>query len=182
MDRDREPRIVPYGYEPPVASEKGTLIYYDTFEDVTESELEIAAACAEAGAFAKLVLYPLHEQTAKRMMKEPVGPYYKREDKLHAWKRGQHRPSVAIEGWEGKRKKYTPADSAFRHVTELYPAPHFVLLAPEMANLLASYDSFEPWIAKLRLVLLEEPHELHPRLAQHRRRWSTVKELSSGRS
>jgi len=178
MDQERTPRIVPYGYEPPEAGTKGTLIYYDTFEDVTEADLELAAACAEARAFAKLVLYPLHEQTVKRMTRQPVSPYYKREDRLHAWKRGHHRNFVSIEGWEGKRKKYTPTDSALRHVTDQYPAPHFVLLTPEMANLWASYSAFESWIVKLRLLLLAEPHELHPRLAQYRHRWSTVNELS----
>jgi nicotinic acid mononucleotide adenylyltransferase len=179
MDQDREPRIVPFGYEQPQASTKGTLIYYDTFEGITDGELELAASYAEQRAFAKLVLYPLHEQTVKRMTKDPVGPYHKREDRLHAWRRGQHRSNVAIEGWEGKRKKYTPTDSALRHLTEKYAAPHFLLLSPEMAQLLASFSSFEEWIVKLRLLLLDEPRELHPRLAQYRHRWSTVNESSS---
>ncbi len=182
MDQDREPRIVPFGYEEPQASTKGTLIYYDTFEGITDGELERAASCAEQLAFAKLVLYPLHEQTVKRMMKDPVSPYHKREDRLHAWRREQHRSNIAIEGWEGKRKKYTPTDSALRHVTEKYAAPHFVLLSPEMATLWASFSSFEEWIVKLRLLLLSEPSELHPRLAQYRHRWSTVKESSRAAS
>ena len=47
--------------------------------------LEQAAAIFEERSFAKLVLYPLHEETVKRMFKEPVSPYYKREKQLQEW-------------------------------------------------------------------------------------------------
>ncbi|MGE7052275.1 hypothetical protein ACQKI4_06710, partial [Paenibacillus glucanolyticus] len=75
---------VPYGYEPPKPATKGTLIFYDSFEQVQE-DLEQAVAILEERAFSKLVLYPLHEETVRRMFKEPVSPYYKREKRLQEW-------------------------------------------------------------------------------------------------
>ncbi|OPA73742.1 hypothetical protein BVG16_27020 [Paenibacillus selenitireducens] len=165
---------VPFGYEPPKASRKGTLIYYDSFEHTTDLELTIAAEYAVNHAFEKFVLYPLHEESVRRMSKEPVQAYYKREDRLHAWKREHDQTSVYIEGWEGKRKKYTPIDAALRHLTEYYPSPHFLYVTPEFANLFASFSSFEAWIVKIRLVLSSEPQRMHPRLEKFRHRWNTI--------
>ncbi|EFM12418.1 conserved hypothetical protein [Paenibacillus curdlanolyticus YK9] len=164
---------VPYGYEPPAEASKGTLIYYDSFEDTTEEDLEAAAALKKQMGFRKLVLYPLHEATGKRMFDQPISPYYKREDRLHEWRREQADPTIVVEGLEGKRKKYTPFESAMRHLTETYPSPYFVYVTPEMANLLASYATFEEWIVKLRLILSEEPSaaQLHPRLQKFAHRW-----------
>ena len=71
MPRNLE--YVPYGYEPPKPTTKGTLIFYDLFEQVQE-DLEQAVAILEERSFVKLVLYPSHEETAKRMFKEPVSP------------------------------------------------------------------------------------------------------------
>ncbi|MFR9710191.1 hypothetical protein ACL02P_12350 [Paenibacillus sp. MB22_1] len=164
---------VPFGYEPPAPSRKGTLIFYDSFELISDEELLRAAEEAETRKFAKLVLYPLHEETMRRMSKEPVSPFYRREDRLHAWRREQKGagPALLVEGWEGKRKKYTPFDTALRHLTEAYPAPHFLYLTPELANQFASFSSFEEWIVKIRLLLAAEPSHLHPRLEKFSHRW-----------
>ena len=116
---------LPYGYEPPVEQRKGTLIYYDSFEQTMDEQLDLAAKIAEDRAFAKLVLYPLHEETVRRMTKELVSPFYKRDDRLHEWKRERGHQKVAIDSLEGKRKKYTPIDSALRHLTEAYASPPF---------------------------------------------------------
>ncbi|WP_325049968.1 hypothetical protein [Cohnella faecalis] len=35
---NKQPGSVPFGYEPPADTEKGTLIYYDTFESSSEKE------------------------------------------------------------------------------------------------------------------------------------------------
>ncbi|MFC3801498.1 hypothetical protein [Cohnella sp. GCM10012308] len=165
---------VPFGYEPPVKSEKGTLIYYDTFEDTTDDALGIAAETAKARSFARFVLYPIHEETAKRMSKEPVSAYYKREKRLTEWVREREsgEPAPEIDRWEGKRKKYTPIEAALRHLTETLPGPHFVYMTPATANLFASYDVFDGWIAKLRLVLSAVPAHPAPKLVQYRNRWS----------
>ncbi|MEK4510694.1 hypothetical protein [Paenibacillus sp. FSL K6-2524] len=168
----RNPQKVPYGYEPPKQERRGTLIYYDEFEHTTNEELETALRYGEEHSFTKLVLYPLHEETVRRMTKESISAFYKREDRLHEWKQEHGQSKVAVEGWEGKRKKYTPIEAALRHLTEKYPSPHFLYLTPETANLFASFSSFEEWIVKLRLVLSTEPERLHPKLEKFQHRWS----------
>lgn len=170
----REVQQVPYGYEPPVQQRKGTLIYYDSFEHTTDEELNAAAETARTKQFSRLVLYPLHEETVRRMTHDPVSSYYKREDRLHDWKRERGSSSITVENLEGKRKKYTPIDSALRHLTERYPSPHFLYLTPENANLFASYSSFEEWIKKLRLLMSHDPGTLHPHLEKFRHRWSVA--------
>jgi len=166
---------VPYGYEPPKEQYKGTLIYYDIFEDTSDQELDEAEKIAEERNFSRFVLYPLHEETVRRMLKHPVRAYYKREQQLESWKQDRGSQAV-IEGFEAKRKKYTPMDSALRHLTEKYPAPHFLYLTPEMANLFASYSSFAEWIVKLRLILADKPDGLHPLLEKYRSRWDVAGE------
>lgn len=162
---------VPYGYEPVIEKSKGTLIYYDSFEHTTDNDLNLALQTMDHMQFTRLVLYPLHELTVKRMSKEPVSAYYKREDRLHAWKRETGRKSITVEGWDGKRKKYTPIEAALRHLVDQYQSPYFLLMTPEMANLFASFSSFEEWISKLKIVLTEEPTSLHPRMQKYNKRW-----------
>lgn len=168
---ERKTTTVPHGYEPPASSaRKGSLIYYDDFERTGDAELDRALAYAEERSFEKLVLYPLHEETVRRLSKTPVRPYYKREDRLHEWKRVRGGGRSTVEGWEGKRKKYTPIDAALRHLADRYPAPLFLYLAPDTANAFASFSTFEAWITKLRLVLSEPPDSWHPRLEKYRHR------------
>ncbi|WP_068618798.1 hypothetical protein [Paenibacillus tuaregi] len=167
---------VPFGYEPPVETRKGTLIYYDTFEHVSEQELDLAADVSVKLNFVKLVLYPLHEETVRRMSKEPVAPYHKREKQLIDWKSSSGRQGVVLETLEGKRKKYTPVEAALRHLTEKYAAPFFLYITPETANQIAGYSSFEEWIVKLRLLLTAAPAHPHPRLEKYRHRWKTLEE------
>ncbi|GAB6988308.1 hypothetical protein [Paenibacillus pini] len=168
---------VPFGYKPPAAEKnRGTLIFYDTFEHTSDAELDAAMLCAEKLTFTKMVLYPLHEETVRRMMKEPVSALYKREKRLLEWMEeheGTGRVPVVMEGWESKRKKYTPIDTTLRFVTEKYASPYFLYVTPDMANLFASFASFEEWIVKIRLVLSEEPaaSRLHPKLQQYSHRW-----------
>ena len=102
--------------------------------------------------------------------------YYKREKRLYDWKQGRGQEKAVVDAWEGKRKKYTPIDSALRHLTEILPAPIFLYLTPEMANLFASFSSFEEWIVKIRLILSSESTMLHPRLEKYHDRWDFVNE------
>ncbi|UNK16479.1 hypothetical protein MNQ98_18455 [Paenibacillus sp. N3/727] len=173
---------VPYGYESPKEGVKGTLIYYDIFENARESDLDIAFGLLESQSFAKLVLYPLHEETVKRMSKEPASAFYKREKPLVAWTEELNRRNVIVELWEGKRKKYTPIDAALRHLTDKYQAPHFVYMSPEMANVFASFSSFEEWIVKLRLILSSKPEQVHSRLEKFSHRWDSVEEVQARKS
>ncbi|WP_308637485.1 hypothetical protein [Paenibacillus silvisoli] len=175
------PTSVPFGYEPPKEQLKGTMILYDSFQHLSNEALGLAVETAGKMRFAKLVLYPLHEETIRRMTKEAVLPYYKRLDRLHDWKRAVESErvlnvglTITVEGLEGKRKKYTPIDAALRHLADSYPSPYFLYLAPDMANLFASYSSFEEWIVKLRLVLSSPPAALHPKLERYRHRWDVA--------
>lgn len=172
----RDIQHVPYGYEPPANERKGTLIFYDSFEHILDMDLLKAAETAVERKFTKLVLYPLHEETVRRMTKERVKAWYKRDDRLHEWKREQGQSFITVESLEGKRKKYTPLDSALRHISDIYPAPYFLYMTPEMANLIASFSSFEEWIVKLRLLLSEPPGQVHPRLEKFRHRWDVAGE------
>ncbi|MEW4368741.1 hypothetical protein [Paenibacillus kandeliae] len=170
---------VPYGYEPPPSHMRGTLIYYDDFNDSTDAELEQAVVIAEHMRFAKLVLYPLHEQTVRRMSNEQVAPFYKREQRLQEWKLDSGHKSVIIEGWDGKRKKYTPIEAALRTLIDHYSSPYFLLMTPEMANRFASFSTFEEWITKISLVLTHQPDHLHPRMDKFRSRWRVAGEERS---
>ncbi|WP_028610771.1 hypothetical protein [Paenibacillus harenae] len=165
---------MPFGYEPPKDERKGTMIFYDSFEHITGRELDMAASIAKERSFARLVLYPLHEQSVKRISNEPVSALYKREDKLFEWKRERDDPMIVLERLEAKRKKYTPIDSALRHLSQTYPSPLFLLLTGEMANRFASFSSYEEWIVKLRMLILDEPKQPHPRLDRYRHRWEPV--------
>jgi hypothetical protein len=167
---------VPFGYEPAEPSRKGTLIFYDSFENVTDEQLERAAAIMNARAFKQLVLYPLHESTVKRMSRDAVQSFYKREDRLHEWRRDHASAPIRVEGLEGKRKKYTPIDTALRHIQAEYPSPLFLYMTLEMANQWATFDSFMDWIKELRLIIDGQPEEVHPRLEQYRHRWEWAEE------
>ncbi|OAB42580.1 hypothetical protein [Paenibacillus antarcticus] len=166
---------VPFGHEPQEEKQKGTLIYYDTFEDTTDVQLDLAVQSMEQYSFDKLVLYPLHEETVRRMMKGPVSAFHKREKRLFEWKHDRgYTKTVSVEGWEGKRKKYTPMDSALRLLSEKYKAPYFLYITPEMANLIASFSSFDEWIVKIRLLLTHAPHDVHPKLEEYQHRWGCI--------
>lgn len=169
----RKTEYVPFGYEPPTPATKGTLIFYDPFEQVQEL-VERAVQTKQKRAFSKLVLYPLHEETMKRMFKVQVSPFYKREQELQEWLDERGASFVVVESFEAKRKKYTPIDTALRHLVEKYGSPHFVLMTPEIANAFASYSSFEEWIVRLRLILVSEPKHPHPRLDKFRHRWEVL--------
>ncbi|MGF7050534.1 hypothetical protein J2T13_005083 [Paenibacillus sp. DS2015] len=52
----RDIQAVPYGYEPPIAKRKGTLVFYDSFEHTSEDELEVALQTTMRYSFTKLVL------------------------------------------------------------------------------------------------------------------------------
>ncbi|MEJ8307143.1 hypothetical protein [Saccharibacillus sacchari] len=174
----RQTYHVPFGAEPAKRASKGTLVFYDSFEHVSDEQLERAAEAAVARSFSQLVLYPLHEATVKRLTGESASAFYKRDDRVHEWRRDQQiMRNVTVENWDGKRKKYTPLEAALRFMDEKYPSPLFLYLTADNANRFASFATFEEWIVKIRLVLDGSPQRLHPRLEKFRHRWDTVDEL-----
>ncbi|GGO06097.1 hypothetical protein [Saccharibacillus kuerlensis] len=174
----RQTYQIPFGTEPAKRTTKGTLIFYDSFEHITDEQLETAAQAAASRSFSQLVLYPLHEATVKRLTGETASAFYKRDDRLHEWRRDQQiMRNITVENWDGKRKKYTPLEAALRFMDEKYPSPLFLYLTSDTANRFASFATFEEWIVRIRLVLDDAPERPHPRLEKFRHRWDTVDEL-----
>ncbi|KPV58812.1 hypothetical protein QJ48_14565 [Paenibacillus sp. A3] len=175
----RQTSQVPFGYELPNGrdTDRGSLWIYDAFEDYTEQELVRVLALASGRGIAKAVFYPLHEETVRRMEKRrSVAPYYERVEALEALLAASDTDAdYAVEPFEGKRKKYTPVDTAFRFLEEKYAAPHFVWMTKTTAELLAGYESFETWIKKIRWFVSEEGGPVtHPRLQAYAHRWDPV--------
>lgn len=174
----RQRNMVPFGYETPIDAEKGTLFVMDSFESFGKLELYRLQVFAEHRSFARVVFYPFHEETVKRMGKKMnVRPFVTRLKEMeYLLEEISETMPMQMEKWEGKRKKYTPMDTALKHLTEKYPAPHFVYMSGEVANCFASYPVFEAWIRKLRLFI--DIHEmavpLHPQLEKYQHRWEYV--------
>ncbi|MEK8130673.1 hypothetical protein WMW72_22455 [Paenibacillus filicis] len=169
---------VPFGYELPKEKdrERGTIWVYGSFEGYTQQDLLPLLELAEERHFAKLVFYPLHEETLRRMDKRQAEPYYRRVQELEALLE-EADPFIdwTIERFEGKRKKYTPADTAFRFMEEKYKSPFFVYVTDEVARKLASYDGFEDWLTKVRLLVTGGGGDPVPALlAKHMNRWERV--------
>lgn len=170
---------VPFGYEPPKMREpeRGSLWVYDSFADYSLQELLPILRLVEDRSIARLVLYPLHEETVRRMDKQPVEPYYRRVEALEAlMEEAEAGVDWTIERFEGKRKKYTPMDTAFRFLEEKYASPHFVYVSEAMAARLAGYESFETWSKKVRMFIAGEGGAslAHPMLMKHPNRWERV--------
>ncbi|MBP1153399.1 MULTISPECIES: hypothetical protein [unclassified Paenibacillus] len=169
---------VPFGYEPPDprGEQRGSLWVYDSFEEYTEQDLAKVLELADRRKMAKTIFYPIHEETLRRMVKGTFLPYYRRVEALQAMlEDAESDLDVVIERFESKRKKYTPVDMAFRFLEEKYEGPFFIYVTGDTANLLASYDSFELWIKKLRLFIAGEGTQgMHPQLLKYENRWDRV--------
>lgn len=196
MTTDNTPIKVPYGYEPPEETAKGTLLIYDSFDFPEEEETFKEAAAVRGGALdiqglqlltdwaerrsiARIVLYVPHEETLKRMGIPHPAPMHKREKSLEEIVAGLPvAVPLEIDTWERRRKKYTPMDLTLRTMTEKYRSPYFVGLSGAFANRFASYQHFEEWIRKLRLVVAERSPSFvpHPLLQNAANRWSRLGE------
>ncbi|MFH5186801.1 hypothetical protein ACHHV8_31765 [Paenibacillus sp. TAB 01] len=182
----REAGQVPYGYEPEDESKKakGTVWVYDSFEGYKGQQLARLLAFAQQKGVKRIVFYPLHEETLRRMDERDAEPFYRRVDGLEELlEAASSRMDTTIDRFEGKRKKYTPMDTAFRYLADKYAGPHFAAVTEATANKLAAFDSFEPWIKKIRLwIHMEssaaagsEAHgRLHPRLQAYEHRWDPI--------
>jgi len=164
---------VPFGYEPPKASRRGCLFVLETFEDWTEEEVGALAAWAVERKFARVVLYPQHEETLRRMGIACASPYYSRVKLLEAAIAACSASiPVELDQWEGKRKKYTPLDTSLRFLTEKHHGPFFLALSDRYANLFVTYPSFQDWIKELRLFIIPRFQvPLHPQLEAWSHRW-----------
>ncbi|MCS7459532.1 hypothetical protein N0M98_05210 [Paenibacillus doosanensis] len=178
----RQTGKVPFGYveEDVRKKARGTVWVYDSFEAFGAEQLARLIGMAEHKQVTKLVFYPLHEETLKRMGYRDTAPWYRRAEELELLiERTESPVDIVLDRFESKRKKYTPADTAFRYLAEKYASPHFVWVTAEMASKLASFESFKEWIKKLRLWIDlksagQTPQELHPRLREAAGRWDAV--------
>ena len=168
--------MIPFGATLAVPDRKGTVIYYDDFQETSDEQLRAALDYVRERKFKKLIFYPLHEETVRRMDgNKKVDPLYKREQRLNNWI--QQLPDtydLGMELWEGKRKKYTPIEAALRHLTTKYAAPHFIYLTPYYSHMFASYPSFEEWINKVRLIISEPMSPTPVKLQKYEKRWDTI--------
>jgi hypothetical protein len=164
---------VPFGYELPKVSVKGTLFVYDTFEEWTGDDIRLLTDWAVERKFAQVVLFPQHEETLRRMGIHSQSPYYARVNHIEMLIDELTAPiELEVDKWEGKRKRYTPLDTSLHFLTDKFPAPYFVLMDDRYANLFAGYSSFEEWIKKLRLVIRVKSGLLpHPKLQSFADRW-----------
>ncbi|MDD9267966.1 hypothetical protein ACFPES_13090 [Paenibacillus sp. GCM10023248] len=172
----REQIKVPFGYEPPPQSRKGTLFIFETFEDWTEADINACTAWAEEKKFVRAIFYPQHEETLRRMEITCEEPYYARVKHLESLlKSANTTVQLDLDTWEGKRKKYTPMDTSLHFLTDKSPGPYFLCLSDRYANQFVTYPSFKEWIRKLRLYINEQFHvPLSSRLDEYAGRWETV--------
>ncbi|OCT14429.1 hypothetical protein A8709_26855 [Paenibacillus pectinilyticus] len=167
---------VPFGYEPPPDTEKGTVFVFETFEDWTEREMNGFIAWAESKKFVRAVFYPQHEETLRRMDIRAELPYYARVKHLESLLEDVDTTlSIELDKWEGKRKKYTPLDTSLSFLAEKSPSPYFICMSDRYANLFVTYPSFKEWIKKARLVIFTQFRvPLHGKLNDYADRWETV--------
>lgn len=169
---------VPFGYEPHSDERRGSLIVYDDFSEARAEELVVIFRLAEEKKFSRIIFYPIHEETANRMGIAGLEPYHRRVKLLQAAlveAEQMARPSVeiALDAWEGKRKKYTPVETALAFLTEKNKGPHFVWMTEQIAAKWAGFASFPEWIRKLRLIIAP-PYaggSLPPALKDYKSRW-----------
>lgn len=172
---------VPFGYEPPAQTHKGTVFVFETFEDWTGAELHAFTAWAEERKFVRAIFYPQHEETLRRMDIPVQQPYYARVKHLESLlKQAETTIQLDLDTWEGKRKKYTPIDTSLTFLTDKTQGPFFVCMSDRYANLFVTYPSFKEWIKKVRLVIIVQFHvPLHGKLNEYAQRWETI-DLGNG--
>ncbi len=171
----RERKMVQFGFEPVKQEIKGTLFILDPFQGSTLPAISKIIDFSEERKINKVVFYPLSGETLKRMGIEERIPFYKRVKELTEGLDQISFPSVTIDQWDGKRKKYTPVDLALSYLTEKYNGPHFLLLSLEMANLVATYQHFETWIKHIRLFIIARTNVgFHPKLEKFKSRWEVI--------
>ncbi|WP_438449269.1 hypothetical protein [Gorillibacterium sp. sgz5001074] len=171
---------VPFGYEPPVEVKKGTLIVYDDFSEAGVPQLLEIFRFAEDRGFDHVIFYPIHEETGRRMGLE-LTPYHRRAHQLEELleeisPQTPRRIRVTLDQWEGKRKKYTPVETALDFLTEKNKGPFFVWMTERLASKWGTYASFPEWIRKVRLAL-SPPYgnPLPPAMKEYESRWEYVR-------
>lgn len=169
--------VVPFGTEPSdYEFTKGIIIVYDTFDDSEEELVNKAVELAETRNFDKVILYPLHEKTGRRMDIEVLSGYRQKvkilEDIISHLNTDI---TVEICKLEGKRSKYTPIDTTLSFISEFHKGPYFLMMPDFIANKFATYSSYDKWIREVRLMIHKKENEsLHSKIKNKEKRWEWV--------
>lgn len=169
--------MVPFGTNPEEYEfTKGVVIVYNTFDGNINELIQKAIQTAEDRKFDKVLLYPLHEKTSKRMDIEILLGYKQRVKEIeNALLDVLSDVQVEICKLEGKRSKYTPIDFTLSFISEHHKGPYFLLMPDYIANKFASYSSFDKWIREVRLMIFKDYNEiLHPKLESNKKRWEWI--------
>ncbi|MFC5452980.1 hypothetical protein [Paenibacillus aestuarii] len=176
----REQIKVPFGYEQPARSHKGSLLIFETFEDWNEVDMRAMIDFAEARKFVRAIFYPQHEETLRRMGIPCEMPYYARIKLLESMLQEiQSNVTVDVDAWEGKRKKYTPLDTSLHFLTDKYHGPYFIAMSDRYMNLFVTYPSFKEWIKHARFFILPRfGVPLNQKLHDYAERWEVVEMIN----
>ncbi|OEH86614.1 hypothetical protein BHU72_10180 [Desulfuribacillus stibiiarsenatis] len=168
---------VPFGFEAPDDSDfKGIVFVMDSFEGMTLQGMQKLVAIADERRFNKLVLYPQNEQTLKRLGIKEETPYYKRIDQLKDLiEEAGATGLVTIDQWEGKRKKYTPIDTAVDFLTSKHEGPYFLCVYTTLANQMIAFTSFQTLIKQVRVLIMNDgKHPLREEWNAWQHRWDLI--------
>lgn len=168
--------MVPFGFEPYDDGIKGTLFVISDFETTTYVDIHRIVELADNRSFDKIVFYPLHEQTLKRMNGDGYRPFFKRVKYLESIiEEFDSDIFITIDKFEGKRKKYTPIETSIRFLMDKYKKPYFLYITGEYANKISTYSSFEHWIKEVKLIIPFDT-EFRPNgmLNKYKNRWEIV--------
>lgn len=157
----RKSVYVPFGYTEPQVKTKGTVFVYGTGEHWSIRWMKALEKWSADKGMARVILFPQHEDTLRRMDISSFLPYHERIEHI---KQSLNDAGVLFEldEWEGKRKKYTPMDTSLRFLTDKYTGPYFLLMDDLYASRFSKYKDFKQWIKKLRLVIEEQYGETLP--------------------
>ena len=172
---------VDFGFEMPEETVKGTLIVMDSFEQSTEEEVKRLFDLADKRGFDKVIFYPYHENTLKRMGFDGVRPYFKRIKYLREIIDEVNNRYIpfTIDEWEGKRKKYTPIETSMNFLKEKNKGPYFLCVKSDIANKIIHYHSFENMIKDTRLMIdLHYTETLDPKYQKYKNRWELVDKIN----
>ncbi len=168
---------VDFGFELPEETVKGTVFVIDAFETVTDRELAKIFRLADTRDFDKLVFYPQNDNTLKRMGMEGIRPYHRRVDYLSSLLEEVDNGFIpfTLDTWEGKRKKYTPIETAVKFLMEKSKGPYFLYVTSAVANEMIKYSSFETLIKQVRLLIdVHYTEQLNPKFNKYKNRWEIV--------
>lgn len=169
--------FVPFGTNPEdYEFTKGVIIMYDTFDNNDFSNIERTIKIAEERDFDKIILYPLHEKTSRRI---DVNIRYGYKDRVKALEDFALHADTDVEitvcKLEGKRSKYTPIDTALAFITEHHKGPYFLHMSDYMANQFSTFSTFDKWIKEVRLMIYNKENErLTTKLEDKRKRWEWI--------